>query len=214
MAFGDVVRTATPPTNDPSGIGGNEDVIWHSEFANDNIYELSPADFSTVRSSSGDSGSIGGDLDVIWQGRTSDIVELSTSDLSLIRSGGPQNVVGVGGTSNKIWGCENGNKTVFEASPSDFSVLQSSDSFENVDDVGGDDNTIWFYTSDFTSTTLRQLSPSDFSVVESVNGVDTDALGGSTSVIWGSDDANTELEEFETPITIPAAPTNLSATLQ
>ena len=69
MAFGDVIRFASPPSGNATGIGGDSDTIWNCDNSSDNIYELDTSDFSTIRSASSPSSSpngMGGDSNTIW----------------------------------------------------------------------------------------------------------------------------------------------------
>jgi len=74
------------------GLGGTTTVIWASDRYADRIVEVSPTDFSIVRSAaspSTDPHGAGGTDTVIWFAETpvTAVYELSTTDLSVIRSG-------------------------------------------------------------------------------------------------------------------------------
>ena len=53
----------------PSGIGGDPNVIWHCDSDAGKVYELSVSDFSVVRQAASpymNPSGIGGDPNVIW----------------------------------------------------------------------------------------------------------------------------------------------------
>jgi len=127
-------KTVASPSTSPFGIGGASDVVWHCDANLDQIYELSPTDFSAVRSASSPSTSplgIGGASDVIWHcdSGVDLIYELSTIDLSVIRSAASPSTVpsGIGGASNVIWHCDANLDQIYELSPTDFSIVRGGE---------------------------------------------------------------------------------------
>ncbi len=209
MAFGDVIRSASSPSTQPFGIGGNGAVIWHCDGASDLIYELSTTDFSVVRSAAGQSNrpvGIGGDADTIWHSDNiaDRIYELSTTDFSAVRSAVSPNFspIGIGGTASVIWHSDSLLNRIYELSTTDFSVVRSASSPAGTpSDVGGDSSTIW--NSDTSVNRIYELSTTDFSVIRLAAGPSASPeIGGDSRTIWLSDFDSDLIYELAVPATV------------
>lgn len=145
---------------------------------------------------------IGGDTSVVWHANPQNdvIYELSTSDLSVVRSNSsPSDCIGgIGGNGSKIWACErNEGWDVYELSITDFSSVRSALGPGTVPyGIGGDSSKIWH--CDYVTDLFYELSTSDFSSVRSGNlpGVDGTGAGGDASTIWHCDSGTDRVYEL------------------
>jgi len=181
-------------------------IIWHCDAIADRVYELSPQDFSVVRSAPSPNGAptgIGGDYDIIWHCDyyAKRVYELSTVDFSVVRSAPSPNdsPYGIGGKEDVIWYCDNSTDRVYELSTVDFSVVRSAPSpYTYPSEIGGDLNVIWH--CDASADRVYELSPQDFSVVRSApspNGFPA-GIGGNSNVIWHNDPNTDKIYELST----------------
>lgn len=144
-----VVSSAASPNTAGFGTGGDGSTIWHCDYDSDKVYELDSSDFSVVRSAGTltDPYGIGGDAKTIWACTNPDVYELSTTDLTTVRSTGSPNSdsYGIGGTGNTIWHTSGfTDDQVSEMLPSDLSVRKTHASPTITPwGMGGDDNTVW-----------------------------------------------------------------------
>lgn len=107
-----IIRSSTVVPENASGIGGDSDTIWYTDYSNPEfIIEIETENLTEVRrvEHPGDSsGSIGGNKNVIWttSSRT-DVYEVDTSDLSTVREGDSRSEYaytgGIGGDQSKMW---------------------------------------------------------------------------------------------------------------
>lgn len=115
------IRSIESPSIQPTGIGGDDDTIWHCNFSEKKNYELSTTDFSVIRSAdsptTGNYG-IGGDANVVWhcEGVNEYIYELDTTDLSVVRHADSpsSNPYGIGGTTDVLWHSDYTNGEIYE----------------------------------------------------------------------------------------------------
>ena len=187
--FSIVRSSASTPGIQPNGIGGSDEVIWYSDFNTLLNYEISPTDFSTVRSVSVPTANpqgIGGKASVIWYlnepSISASVYELDTSDFSIIRKGSKATASNksfdVGGDVCVILYAEEiDNQTWYVVDAADFSIDVSrsatADFGTNPHGCGGTKNAMW--TSEKDSGTLIQLDPNNsLATVKSV----IDAAGG------------------------------------
>lgn len=194
--FGDLMNYGNAPHNCPMGIGGDDNVIWHSDVSSDLIHELSTSDFSSIRSDSSPWSlpyGIGGDSSTIWHcngGASHFIAEISTTDLSLIRNGWSPSTSprGIGGDSTTIWHSNLVPNKYYELSTTDFSVIRNAVASQNPQGIGGDSGKIW--ECEETNHRISELSITDFTVIKYVSAPsplleDSHGIGGSsTSHIW------------------------------
>jgi len=151
-----------------------------------------PPPFGTVlRSASKYLVGIGGDSTVIWGcNDSSTVYELSTTDLSVVRSASSPstNPYGIGGDPTVIWHSDWGVDRVYELSTTDFSVVRSANSpYTYPYGIGGDSSVIWH--CDNGNHYVYELSTTDFSVVRwgHAPGNGTTGIGGDPTVIWYCD---------------------------
>ena len=152
-------------------IGGSSSVIWFiGQYDYDpHAGEISPSDFSIIRHSQVSYRKwtrIGGDENVIWGCDTynEDLMEIDTTDFSVIRS--KTNIVrqGLDGSFNVIWATNY--DYVEERSPSDFSVVQTK-RYTFIDGnypatPGGNQNTLWL--CDGHNYMNYEVYPSDLTI--------------------------------------------------
>jgi hypothetical protein len=185
--------TTSSPDSDPRGIGGNSQVVYHTDNNVDMLYELSTSDLSVVRSAATPIETprgIGGTTNTVWFVSNFDdkVYELDPSDFSVVRSdnapgGSP---TGIGGDDNTIWHSQDSND-VYELDTTDFSVIrQSTTSGNSASGIGGDSNSI--YVGDSFDDIVRELDTSDFSTVRSRTAYDSPkGIGGDGNTIWYTD---------------------------
>ena len=112
-------KTKSSPYSGPSGIGGDNNIIWHCDYYLCWIWKLD-TDFNEI-TDAGSPGTypygIGGDSNTIWHvdWDTEKVYELSTSDFSVVRSASSPGTdsLGIGGDSNTIWHCDQGTEKVY-----------------------------------------------------------------------------------------------------
>lgn len=209
MSFGDIVRFENSPTSEPSGIGGDASTIWHCEDTTNQIYELDPSDFSTVRSSGAPSSEpygVGGDDSTIWFCDFSYVREISTADLSSIRFVWLGDFgTGIGGDTNTIWHCLlAGFSRVEELSTTDLSQVRSESApSTNPYGMGGTADTIWH--CDTTEDAVYELDTTDFSVVKTASspGSSPVGIGGDDTTLWHCDSTLDRVYELDADVPLP-----------
>jgi len=196
--------------------------IWYADVLGV-IFELSPVDFSIIRSSidltSGSLLSVGGMSDVIYTaisiGALAFVQRRSTVDFSLIQFASSPSTTpnGIGGTTSVIWHSDNSSTLIYELSTVDFSVIRSAASPSNrPEGIGGDENAIWH--CDFILGLIYELSVVNFDVVRSRIAPDTTprGIGGTEDVIWHCNPSTDLIYELSTndlsAIRSAAAPSN------
>jgi len=115
------------------------------------------------------------------------VYELSTSDLSVVRSASSPDSLpwGIGGDTDTIWLCDSDADKVYELSTTDLSVIRSASSpSTSPSGIGGDANVIWHCDNNFDR--VYELSTTDFSVVRSASSPTSSpmGIGGDVDVIW------------------------------
>jgi len=173
-------------------------VVWHVDDGNDTIYELSPNDFSVVRSTPSPYAypqGIGGNKDVIWfASGLAYLCEISPQDLSLTRSNHLSSsyigMSGAGGDDNTFWASNWNNGNVYEVSTQDLSILRSKSLTSYLGGAGGDYSTVWTVKGQ-RSSTIYELSPDDFSIIRNASAPTSTprGIGGSPEIIWYSDNS-------------------------
>ena len=150
-----VIRTGTAPAGWGWGIGGTPNTLWHSQYYEDKMYELDPADFSVIQSADGPNSnekvdSIGGSDDTVWASSVYENVYEIGTDLSVIQEssspGGNPN--GIGGDSTTVWHCDATEGKIYELA-ADLSVVRFDDSPTGIPiGCGGKTNVIWHSEND------------------------------------------------------------------
>ncbi len=177
--------------------GGGGHVVWMTDQAF--IYELSFADFTSVRSSSASYNGIGGDEGAVWVCDTMGVLkELAPTDFSTVqsRSVGGDNYYGIGGTSSTVWATEVIGD-ILELSSTDLTEIRAATDPGAVGHgIGGSNSVIWHSDDDnvyeldeFDLSSLRTAaSPATF---EQAYGA-----GGSNGVFYHTDKNTADIFEL------------------
>lgn len=150
----------------------------------------------------GSASGIGGDANTIWycENDSNDVYELSTTDLSTVRSDNSPNAggdSGIGGDANTIWYCNLNTDLIYELDTSDFSTVSSDSSPAGTPSgVGGNANTIWHCDQ---NDNIYELDVSDFSTISTETGPSTKpgGIGGDTDTIWECDSDDDDIYELD-----------------